>query len=252
MKLYYQEQGEGPALIIIHGLFGSSDNWRSMAKYFSRFARVISIDLRNHGRSPHSDSQTFVEMAGDLIELMDELGVQSATLLGHSLGGKVAMQCAETYPDRVERLVIVDMSLRQYFSPHTPLMDAMMAIDFEQVSQRPQVDDALAKTINDAAVRQFLLMNLKSENGHFFWRINVPALKANYINLMSAVCQQANISVPSFFIYGGESDYVTDADIDVINMHFNQASFYKIEGAGHWVHAEKPQLFKRVVEEFLT
>lgn len=251
MKLYYQEQGEGPALIIIHGLFGSADNWRSMAKYFSRFARVISVDLRNHGRSPHSDEQNFELMAQDIIELMDGLGIHTANLLGHSLGGKVAMQCAESYPGRVTQMVIVDISLRQYFSPHTPLMDAMLAIDFTSNQQRQDVDEALAETIDDAAVRQFLLMNLKSDDDVFYWRINLPALKANYLNLMSAVCQQATITVPSFFVYGGASDYVTEEDMDDIKQHFTQASFYKIEGAGHWVHAEKPQLFKRVVEEFL-
>lgn len=251
MKLHYQESGEGTPLIIIHGLFGSADNWRSMAKYFSRFYRVISVDLRNHGRSPHSDEQNFTVMADDIHELCEDLQLEHVHILGHSLGGKVAMMFAAMYPQKVSKLIVVDISPRQYFSAHTPLMDAMMALNLSQFTRRTEVDNALAESIPDKAVRQFLLMNLVSEQETFQWRINLPALKANYPELMAAVSEDETFTMPSLFIYGELSDYVTEQDRQQISRQFTEAKFSCIEKAGHWVQAERPQQFKKVVEEFL-
>jgi pimeloyl-ACP methyl ester carboxylesterase len=251
MKLHYQESGEGIPLIIIHGLFGSADNWRSMAKYFSRFYRVVSVDLRNHGRSPHSDEQNFTIMAGDIHQLCEDLGLDQVNILGHSLGGKVAMKFAAMYPDMVAKLVVVDIAPRQYFSAHTPLMDAMLALNLSQFTRRTEVDDALAESVPDKAVRQFLLMNLVSERENFQWRINLPALKANYPELMAAISEDKTFSMPSLFVYGELSDYVTEQDRQQISRQFTEAKFSGIEKAGHWVQAERPQQFKKVVEEFL-
>jgi pimeloyl-ACP methyl ester carboxylesterase len=251
MKLHYQESGTGLPLLIIHGLFGSADNWRSMAKYFAKFYRVISVDLRNHGRSPHSDEQSFDLMAQDMVELCDALQLDKVNVLGHSLGGKVAMRFAELQPERIHKLVVVDISPRQYFSQHTPLMDAMMALDMAQLSSRKAIDEALAPKVSDPAVRQFLLMNLQSDERGLSWRINLPALKANYQALMAPVCEQAKLTMPSQFIYGGQSEYVTEDDRTLIKQHFTKARFDVIDKAGHWVHAERPQQFKQLVEEFL-
>lgn len=251
MKLHYQESGEGMPLIIIHGLFGSADNWRSMAKYFSRFYRVISVDLRNHGRSPHSDEQNFTVMAEDIHELSKDLRIDKMHILGHSLGGKVAMLFAALYPEKVSKLVVVDIAPRQYFSAHTPLMDAMMALNMSAFSTRTEVDAALSESIPDKAVRQFLLMNLVSEHDHFKWRINLKALKANYTELMASVCDNERLTMPSLFVYGEASDYVTEQDRREIATQFTHAEFSCIEKAGHWVQAERPQQFKNVVEEFL-
>ncbi len=251
MKLHYQESGSGLPLLIIHGLFGSADNWRSMAKYFSKFYRVISVDLRNHGRSPHSDEQNFDLMADDIVKLCDDLQLDKVSVLGHSLGGKVAMRFAEMQSESVHKLVVVDISPRQYFSQHTPLMDAMMALDMAQFSSRKEVDEALAPQVTDPAVRQFLLMNLQSDENGLSWRINLPALKANYQALMAPVCELALLTMPSQFIYGGQSEYVTAEDRVLIEQHFTQPRFDVIDKAGHWVHAERPQQFKQLVEEFL-
>lgn len=251
MKLHYQESGSGLPLLIIHGLFGSADNWRSMAKYFSKFYRVISVDLRNHGRSPHSGKQSFDLMAQDLVELCDDLQLDKVNVLGHSLGGKVTMRFAELQPERIHKLVIVDISPRQYFSQHTPLMDAMMALDMTTMTSRKDVDEALAADVVDPAVRQFLLMNLNSDENGWSWRINLPALKANYQALMAPVCEQAMLTMPSLFVYGGQSEYVTEEDRILIQQHFTQPTFEVIDKAGHWVHAERPQQFKQVVEEYL-
>ena len=251
MKLHYQQIGEGQPLLIIHGLFGSSDNWRSMARYFSKFFQVISVDLRNHGQSPHSGQQDFVAMAEDIHELSEALNLQKFHVLGHSLGGKVAMQYAELYPDSLDKLVIVDISPRQYFSEHTPLMNAMMALDLTGFTSRNEVDDALSTAVPDKTVRQFLLMNLQSGDEGFFWRINLPALKSNYQQMMAPVCQHSELTMPSLFVYGELSDYVTAEDKLQIKRCFKQPTFISIDKAGHWVHAEKPQHFKQVVEDFL-
>jgi len=159
MQLHYQTLGQGHPLILLHGLFGSADNWGEVAKHLAQTYQVISVDLRNHGRSPHSDSQTYTDMTSDLVELCDGLGLDTIHLLGHSLGGKVAMQFATQYPERVNQLVIVDMAMREYLDEHTHLIDAMMAVDLSTMQSRTEADKALSSRINLAMVRQFLLMN---------------------------------------------------------------------------------------------
>jgi pimeloyl-ACP methyl ester carboxylesterase len=251
MNLYHQSTGEGKPLIIIHGLFGSADNWRSLAKYFAKFCHVISIDLRNHGRSPHDDAQNFSVMADDLFQLCNTLSLEKVTVLGHSLGGKVAMQFAERYPETLDKLIVVDISPREYEGGHTPMMDAMMAIDMQQIQSRSEVDAELAKSIEDKSVRQFLLMNLVSEDDRYRWRINLPVLKANYREYMKAVCENMYCQHETLFIYGENSDYVMTADIAQIKTIFENVTFVSMP-TGHWVHAERPQQFKQIVEDFLN
>lgn len=251
MNLYYQVQGSGQPLIIIHGLFGSSDNWRSMAKYFSKWYQVISVDLRNHGRSPHADSQTFDDMAEDIYTLCTKLNLQKIYLLGHSLGGKTAMRFTELYSSFVEKLIVVDIAPRHYQGEHTPMMDAMMAIDFASLSSRSEVDGLLAETIVDKTVRQFLLMNLVTESNTLKWRINLPALKANYREYMKPVCQAFSTDIAALFLYGEQSDYVNERDQQEIEAIFSHAEFAAMP-TGHWPHAERPQQFKHILEAFLN
>jgi esterase len=251
MQLHYQSLGQGQPLILLHGLFGSSNNWGTVAKHFSQYFQVISVDLRNHGSSPHSDSQTYAELSQDLAELCDALNLNTVHLLGHSLGGKVAMQFATQFPQRVDKLVVVDMAMRAYADAHTHLIDAMMAVDLSAMRSRNEVDLALSSSINQVAVRQFLLMNLVKSGEQFAWRINLAALKANYPAMQQAVCESALYDKPCLFIRGQYSDYVNDDDIDHIKAHFTQAQFASLP-AGHWVHAEQPQAFIALVERFLS
>lgn len=250
MKLHYQTLGQGQPLILLHGLFGSGNNWGTVAKDFSQYFQVISVDLRNHGNSPHSDKQDYTMMAEDIAELCDALNLNTVHLLGHSLGGKVAMQFATQFPQRVDKLVIVDMAIRAYADVHTHLMDAMMAVDLSAIRSRNEVDLALSGRINQAAVRQFLLMNLVKSGEQFAWRINLAALKANYPAMQQAVCELALYDKSCLFIRGEHSDYVNDDDIDHIKAHFTQAQFPSLP-TGHWVHAEQPQAFIALVERFL-
>lgn len=249
MQLHHQSLGQGQPLVLLHGLFGSADNWGSVAKHFSPYYQVVSVDLRNHGRSPHSDSQTYAEMADDLLELCDTLGLAQIHLLGHSLGGKVAMQFATQYPARVNKLIVVDMAPRAYEDEHTSLIDAMLALDTNQVSSRSEADKALSASIPNLMVRQFLLTNLVKVDHQLQWRINLPALKANYTHFRAAIA--AHFDQPSLFIHGERSDYVQDSDVADIRQSFPKAQFISLP-TGHWVHAEQPQLFVEAVEGFLA
>ncbi len=250
MQLHYQIQGEGQPLILLHGLFGSGDNWGLVAKHFSQRYQVISVDCRNHGKSPHSSSHTYADMADDLLALCDALGLERIYLLGHSMGGKVAMQFATQHPQRVEKLVVVDMALRAYADAHTHLIDAMLAVDLPIMQTRAEVDKALMQNIPNTMVRQFLLMNLTKQVEQLAWRINLPALKANYPHLQSALQLSQPFLAPTLLIKGECSDYVQEADIAEFHQHFKQANIVSLP-TEHWVHAEQPQKFIEVVEEFL-
>lgn len=248
MQLHYQTLGEGLPLVLIHGLFGSADNWGNIAKHFAQHFQVISIDLRNHGRSPHSESQSYADMADDLLELCDVLELEKIHLLGHSLGGKVAMQFATQYPERLSKLIVVDMAMRAYADEHTQLMDAMEAVDLSHAESRNDVDRELKAPISNLMVRQFLLTNLVKVEGQLQWRINLPAIKVNYPKFQAAL--SAHFAKPCLFIRGERSQYVQASDIAEIKQHFPKAELISLP-TDHWVHAEQPQLFIQAVESFL-
>jgi pimeloyl-ACP methyl ester carboxylesterase len=251
MQLHYQILGQGQPLILLHGLFGASNNWGTVTKQFSQHYQVIAVDLRNHGSSPHSASQSYANMADDLLELCDMLSLKRIHLVGHSLGGKVAMQFATHHPDRVEKLIVVDMAIRAYADAHTHLIDAMMAIDLTTLQSRHEVDKILSNSIPQAMVRQFLLMNLIKSDSNLAWRINLAALKTNYPGLQQAVCENAYYEKPCLFIRGEHSDYVKDADTEQIKTNFINAQFASLP-TGHWIHAEQPQAFIEVIGNFLV
>ena len=250
MQLHYQTLGQGQPLVLLHGLFGSGDNWGTVARHFSQHYQVISVDLRNHGRSPHSASQSYANMADDLLELCDMLSMERIHLLGHSLGGKVAMQFAAQHPDKLEKLIVIDMAMRAYADAHTHLIDAMMAIDLSTLQSRHEADKILSSSIPQTMVRQFLLMNLIKSESQLAWRINLAALKTNYPDLLQAVCENAHYEKPCLFIRGEHSDYVQDADIGHIKTSFINTQFASLP-TGHWVHAELPLAFIEVAGNFL-
>jgi len=252
MKLHYRIVGSGRPLVILHGLFGSADNWRGLAKKLSTQIQVITVDLRNHGYSPHSSEQNYPLMTTDLVELLDDLNIKAIDIIGHSIGGKIAMTFAQHYPDRVNKLIIVDIAPRQYKSEHQQIFEALLAIDLSQYSKRSEVEVALAQSLPDKAVRQFLLMNLNISSQQLTWRINLSALFKNYHRLLEAVCERETIETPCRFIRGGRSHYVQDADEEMIQQIFIYADIVQIEHAGHWVHAEAPEQFLTKVTEFFN
>lgn len=250
MKLYYQTIGTGQPLIILHGLFGSSDNWRGIAQQLAAHAQVIMVDLRNHGLSPHSSEQTYDLMAKDLAELCEALTLDKVNIIGHSVGGKVAMAFSQRYTQKLNKLVVVDIAPKDYPDEHSGIFKALLALDLTLYTRRNEVDEALKTALPNKAVRQFLLMNLASNEQPFNWRINLQALYDNYPHLLEAVCVDETILIPCCFIRGGQSSYIEDEDEDLVRSCFPYAELTTIEQAGHWVHADAPQQFIAKITEF--
>lgn len=253
MSLHYQSAGNGGTpLLLIHGLFGSADNWRGIAKQLATTRQVISVDLRNHGRSFQHPRQNYPLMAADIADVLDELDLDTADLLGHSIGGKVAMQFAVDQPQRLNKLIVVDIALRQYPDSHSQIFKDLMAVNLAQYSQRNQVDKALAATIPDPTVRSFLLMNLTRQDEQLVWRINLQHLFCNYPALLQAITPAEPINRPTLFLSGGDSDYISTADRQQIRHWFSDVRLLRIANAGHWVHADQPDAFCQTVESFLN
>jgi len=246
MKLYSKIYGDKlQDLIIIHGLFGMSDNWNTLGKQFSKYCRVHLIDLRNHGRSPHSDSFNYEVMCLDVLEYMQDNNIENPIILGHSLGGKVAMKFAFLYPGKMNKLIVADISPRKYNTDfHQNLLRVLEKIRLEDFETREEIDKVLSENYDDKGMRLFILKNLyRNENKEFAWRFNIHVLLDKVSNIQEADFVKGICKVPTHFIRGGNSNYITTQDEFLINKHFSDFSIATIEGAAHWLHAEKPEHF---------
>ncbi|MCU0783562.1 MAG: alpha/beta fold hydrolase [Verrucomicrobia bacterium] len=244
MKLHFRTMGDGFPLIVLHGLLGSLDNWQPLGRRFAAHFKVFAVDLRNHGQSPHSEDVSYDAMAADLEEFMRTHGLPRAHLLGHSMGGKVAMQFALRHPDRVEKLVVVDISPRAYPPRHARTLAALLALDLHTFQRREELDAELARSVDHAEVRQFLLKNAgRDAHGGFHWKANIRGLWESYERLTVAVTSEKSCNRPALFVCGEQSDYVPAADKDLIRRLFPRAEFCVIAGAGHWVQADQPEMF---------
>ncbi len=253
MHLHYETYGQGHPLIILHGLFGSQENWRTLSKAFGQHFQVLALDQRNHGRSPHSEVFTYEAMTEDLYEFMQEHALPSAYMLGHSMGGKVAMRFAVTYPDMVDKLIVVDIAPEVYSPGHDDVFAALYSLDLPTLRSRQEADAALARHLPDLALRQFLLKNLeREESGTFRWRINLDGIRDNYHEMLKGFEMIGTFAKPTLFIKGAGSSYIKDNGFFTIREIFPRAQLVAIPGTGHWVHAEAPQEFARIVIEFLT
>jgi esterase len=252
MKLHFRTMGDGFPLIVLHGLLGSLDNWQTLGRRFAAHFKVFAVDLRNHGQSPHSDDVSYDAMAADLDEFMRTHGLTCAHLLGHSMGGKVAMQFALRHSDRVDKLVVVDVSPRAYPPRHARTFAALLALDLHKFQRREQLDVELAKSVDDIEVRQFLLKNVaRDAHGGFRWKANIRGLWESYERLTVAVTGETPCNRPTLFVRGEKSDFVSEADNDLIRRLFPRAEFCVIAGAGHWVHADQPEAVFGAVLKFL-
>ena len=251
MKLFYRKYGEGQPIIILHGLFGISDNWVTIGKRLAANYEVYLLDQRNHGQSPHSDTFNYFAMVDDLFELISDHQLANPIIIGHSMGGKVAMKFALEYPAKVKKLIIVDMSIREYpaRSTHIDIINAMLSVDFSKITSRKEVDDLISAKIKNVRIRQFVLKNLYHINStRFGWRINIQAVSDNLENVFEAVDSPYPYEKPALFVRAGLSHYVPDEDLKPIRKLFPKAEFITIEGASHWVHAEKPdELIKTIL-----
>lgn len=252
MKLHFRAFGEGLPLVILHGLLGSLDNWVPVAQKLAAHFRVVLPDLRNHGRSPHAAEFGYDVMADDVGRFLSDQSIHAAHLLGHSMGAKVAMRFAQLHPKAVQRLVVVDMSPREYPPRYDTLLDAMHALEVGRFQRRDEVDLILKATVPDKSVRQFLLKNLGRDGaGRLFWKPNLAAIRSNYANVRSALPSAIGFDGPTLFIRGEASDYVTDEDLPAIRALFPKAILETISVAGHWVHADAPEQLIAVIAQFL-
>ena len=251
MILHTEITGQGQAIVLIHGLFGSYENLGVIARALAGQWQVVNLDMRNHGRSGWHDTMSYALMAEDVKETLDHLGLDKAILLGHSMGGKIAMEFALRYPERVNKLILADISPVQNRPRHLEILSALDGIDLNNLPSRQQADQQLALFIAETGVRQFLLKSLYKEDEQFRWRFNIKALIANYAQLLEAPPSKGPYTGPVLFIKGAESDYLLPEHQNLIQQLFPHSKAKVIMGTGHWLHAEKPVAFAKIVTDFL-
>lgn len=252
LALNSKVMGSGPALLILHGLFGSLDNWLSHAKILSEEFTVHLLDQRNHGRSPHADEWNYPLMAEDLLAYMDSEGITTASLLGHSMGGKTALTFADAYPERLEKLIIADITPKPYKPHHDEIIEALLSVPLAEVSQRSEVDEILKQSIEEVSVRQFLLKGLgRNKEKGFAWKFNLEVISQNYEEVLKEIPLEDPNYLPTLFIYGAKSNYLNEDDLETLPKLFPLAQFISVPEAGHWLHAENPSVFMKEVQDFL-
>jgi esterase len=254
MKLFFRKLGNGKPLFILHGLFGSSDNWQTLGKQFAANFTVYFIDQRNHGRSAHSAEHNYDLMSEDLLELMNDEKIDKAILIGHSMGGKTVMHFAVKHPERVEKMVVVDMSPKKYPVTNLEIIQAMEKVNLDEVKSRKEVEEILAHDIKDVGTMQFLLKNLYwKEEQKLAWRFNLHTLKTHLARVSEITPMPSPpLQMPVLFVKGGKSDHMFNADSRLIHEMFANAKIVTIPEAGHWVHADKPEEFYEVVNAFIS
>ena len=257
MKLHFKNYSTcGEPLFILHGLFGSLTNWNWHSKQFSEQFSVYGVDLRNHGESPHDDTLNYDVMAQDVVHLFDDLGIESACIIGHSMGGKVAMELALRWPDYVNKLIVVDIAPVSYPNSgdgHLDAIEGMNALKLNALKSRGEAESFLEKYIKDQVTRKFILTNLTSSEGAGFrWRLNLQSIKKNYAHLRDKPSTSGVFERPVLFVKGALSNYIrSDYEQETLRF-FPNAKVKLIMGAGHWLHAEKPQVFQKIAVDFLT
>lgn len=251
MILHSDITGQGEPLVFIHGLFGSYDNLGVIARSLQTHFTIINLDVRNHGRSAHHPQMNYPDMAADVAETLDQLGFTSTAVLGHSMGGKIAMQLALHEPARVSKLVLADISPVLNQPRHLHILAGLRAVADAQIQQRSQADEILAAYIEEIGVRQFLLKSLYKSEHSWQWRFNVQAIANDYHNILQPPVATGQYQGPTLFIKGGDSDYILpDHQAEILRL-FPHATAKIIQGTGHWLHAEKPTAFSKIVQDFL-
>jgi pimeloyl-ACP methyl ester carboxylesterase len=268
MDLFFRKFGEGTPLIIVHGLYGSSDNWLSIGKELGKNFEVYLIDQRNHGNSPHSREHNYILMKNDLLDFMDKNSIRKAHLIGHSMGGKTIMFFAADYPERIISLVVVDMSPLSYkrLDDHSPnsveqlnIVTALMNVDLSKANTRGDIENMLIDSIKSKRIRQFLMKNIqrKSQN-EFEWKININALYDSMPDILDGLDPEKFKNgkgikgFPVLFVKGESSNYLSEMDFPLIKTIFPDAEIVTIPGAGHWVHAEQPEEFLEKIKLWVS
>jgi esterase len=253
MKLFYRKFGAGQPFIILHGLFGQSDNWNTLAKQISEQGyEVYAVDQRNHGLSPHSAIWDYYSMSNDIHELMQDHSLKKCILLGHSMGGKTAMQFALDHSVLLDKLIVADMAPRYYPPHHQSVLQGLQSVDFKVIKNRKEAEHVLSQYIDDSGTKQFLLKNIYwKDNGEMDWRFNLNVISKEIENVGKAIQAEASCEVQTLFIRGEKSNYVLDSDLELIQEIFPRSYVETIKDAGHWIHAEQPKTFLKCILDFI-
>jgi len=249
--LNFQQQGRGEHLILIHGLFGSLENLNMVAKVLASDYCVTSVDVRNHGHSFHKNDMAYGSLAQDIVNLLDHLAIDQAHVLGHSMGGKIAMELALSFPKKVKKLIVADIAPVNYPPHHHKIIEGLKMIDLSQVNKRSDADKQLAPYVENVSVRQFLLRNLVNINNKYSFKCSLEFISRCYTQIMVGYQGDAQFNKPTLFIKGDDSDYIQLAHKTIINKILPLSSVKIIKGTGHWLHAEKTTAFNKIVSDFL-
>ena len=251
MKLHYKKIGDGEPLLILHGLFGSADNWGSLAKRLATNNTVYLVDLRNHGRSPHSNVMNYESMADDVYELIINEKIDQPILLGHSMGGKVSLKFTDKYPQILKKLIVADIGIKSYPMHHDIIIKGLKNVDLSVVSSRSEATSALSFYVKEQGIQQFLLKNLYwIEKGQLAWRMNLNAIESNIFEILSEI-KMNNTNIKTLFIRGELSNYILKEDYPEIKKVFSNLEIETVLNAGHWLHAENPNSFFEKVIKFI-
>lgn len=253
--LHYKFAGDRsrPCIVIVHGLFGTLDNWQSLSRKWSETYFVISLDVRNHGRSFHSDHMEFVECAEDILKVLEAEGIELCHIIGHSMGGKIAMEFAAQYSHRLMSLIIIDVAPYPYTPHHTEVLNMLSTICLDHYASRQDIELAISNHLNDPSIVQFMMKNIKrnEENLQFEWKFNQCVLLDNYTNIIQFMPSNG-YSGRTLFIGGDKSDYITkNTSIYIFDLYPN-AEIEFVSNAGHWVHADNPDELSSLIFNFLS
>jgi esterase len=252
MQLNFKTYGSGKPLIILHGLLGSLDNWQTLSKQYAAHYTVFVLDQRNHGKSPHTDAFSYDLLVEDLFTFMDDNFISSASIIGHSMGGKTAMYFALKYPEKVDKLIIADIAPMQYEEGHNTIFEALLSLDLENYDTREDIEAHLKIKIPEYGIRQFLMKGLtRNERKEFEWKFNLKSLWANYENILVGINTDEIFKGKVLFLKGAHSDYISKSSEIEILKYFPNAKISAIANAGHWLHAENPLDFYKETIHFL-
>lgn len=252
MQLNYRNYGSGEPLFILHGLFGSSDNWQTLGKKFSDYFQVFLIDLRNHGHSPHSSDFSYDLMADDINEIINKEKLKKVTVIGHSMGGKVAMRAVQKFPFHFEKLIVADMGVKKYPKHHQQIIAGLKSIDLKTTNTRKEARNILASYVKEEGVQQFLLKNLYWENkNQLAWRMNLAVLIKKMNEILIEIPSETCLT-PTLFLRGEKSNYILEEDYEQLYEIFPNSEIETIYNAGHWLHAENPLDFYQQVINFIA
>ena len=251
--LYSKIEGSGKPLLILHGFLGMSDNWKSLGVQFASDGfQVHLLDLRNHGRSFHSDEFSYELMVQDVYDYCKTNNLEKINIIGHSMGGKTAMLFAVTYPEMIEKLIVADIGPKFYPQHHQTILEGLNAVDFSKKPSRNEVEEIVSHYITDFGTRQFLLKSLYwQEPGQLAFRFNLAVFNKKIEEIGKSLPENAIYNKPTLFIRGGNSNYILDTDFVNINQHFPNSKIETISNTGHWLHAENPEVFYEIASSFL-